>query len=696
MIADSVGRKTKFVFMSQQSSKYPMNKLFAKVLVPIGVVTLQVSNGSVFAQDEISMEEVIVFGRGTELVGTADSASQGSVGGADLLVRPMLKVAELLESMPGMVAVQHSGSGKANQYFLRGFNLDHGTDYTTFIDGTPLNLRSHGHGQGYLDVNGLIPETVERIDYRKGPYYADLGDFSMAGASFVQTIDRLEDNFVSVEVGEDNWQRIVGGASMNLGDGVLTVVGESKSYDGPWESEEGLEHVAIWTKYAQETDFGQLAVTLSGYSGDWHPTEQIPERVIGSSVCEDEFCSLDDTAGGNTDRYIATLGLTGGDWSGSFYAQYYDWSMDSNPTYDAQIHQFDERFTIGARGGKTMIDSQSIEFNIGGEFRYDDIGPVGVSDFDQGVFIAENGNNDITELSLGAFADVTWHATSQLRLMTGLRADYFDFDVTANNLLSVEGDDSDSLVSPKIGAAYALTDKVEFYANWGKGFHSNDARGVVNAIDPVPGLSEGTGYEAGSRFTVGDFKFSAAYWWLDQDSELIFVGDSNSVEPKGGSERDGYELTMFWRPLDWLGVDAVYTDSTARFTDPADGVYVEQAVENSGQLGIAATKERWEASARLRYLGPYALTSDNSQRSDSLTTLSLRGAYLWDSLTIYAELINALDADGAEISYYYAAHIEGFDPDGLTSEDIDCDVTDCTMSRVTTPQTLRVGMSYKF
>ena len=179
------------------------------------------------------IEEIVVFGRARELVGTAEAASQGTISGADLLVRPMFKTAELLESMPGMVAVQHSGSGKANQYFLRGFNLDHGTDYTVQLDGVPLNLRSHGHGQGYLDVNGLIPETVEQIDYRKGPYWADLGDFSMAGVSAIRTVDALEQSFLATEAGQYGWRRLAGGGSRGLGAGTLTLVANTSNTTVP-------------------------------------------------------------------------------------------------------------------------------------------------------------------------------------------------------------------------------------------------------------------------------------------------------------------------------------------------------------------------------------------------------------------------------------------------------------------------------
>lgn len=652
--------------------------------------------GGVVIQPPGPLEEVIVFGRGTQLVGAADAASEGSIGGADLLVRPMLKVAELLEAVPGMVAVQHSGSGKANQYFLRGFNLDHGTDFTAYVDGVPWNFRSHGHGQGYLDMNGLLPEIVDRIDYRKGPYRADVGDFSMAAASFITTIDRLESPFVALESGDYGWARLAAGGSFDIGDGTLTTLGEYKNYDGPWALQEGLEHVSLWGKYLRDTDFGRLSFTLSGYEGDWHPTEQIPERAIGSAVCPDAFCTLDPTAGGNTSRWIGGVQLVGDDWDASAYFQYYDWYMQSNPTYDFQINQFDRRTIVGGRYSKTLVQEANVEVDVGVEFRSDDIGPVGLDQYDQGQFVAKVSDNDITETSYSAYVEATWLPTNNLRFLGGLRADYYDFDVTANSAGSFAGSETDSRVSPKVGLAYTLSDNIELYGNWGEGFHSNDARGVVNSVNPVPGLSPGTGYEAGARFEVGNMKITSAYWWLDQDSELIFVGDSNSVEPKGGSKREGYELTLFWQPLDWLGVDAVYTESKARFVDNPDGPYVDGSVESSGQFGVAATRDRWEASMRVRYLGPYALLPDNSQRAEGEVGLSLRGAYTIGKAQIYAEVINVLDDEHKDIVYWYEAYVDGLDPPGLTSADIDCDVTNCRVSRAREPRTLRVGVKFHF
>ncbi|MBN1239786.1 MAG: TonB-dependent receptor, partial [Gammaproteobacteria bacterium] len=311
-------------------------------------------------------------------------------------------------------------------------------------------------------------------------------------------------------------------------------------------------------------------------------------------------------------------------------------------------------------------------------------------------FVENIARNAIVETSLGAYAEASWLPTDNLRVLAGLRGDVYDFDVTARAPQSFEGQQSDSQVSPKVGLAYTVSDDVELYANWGRGFHSNDARGVVNRIAPVPGLVRGTGYETGARFEVGDLKLTAAYWWLDLDSELVFVGDTNSVEPSGASERRGYELVAFWRPIDWLGIDAVYTGSRARYADPAEGARIDGAVEHAGQLGMSAVTGPWEISARLRYLGPYALVPDNSRRAGSETHLNLRAAYTVGRMTFYGELLNALDENGKDIVYYYAAYVPGLDAPGLTSEDIDCDVVNCRMSRAEEPRTLRVGLRYRF
>ena len=661
----------------------------------------QATNPDTQQPASVTLEEVVVFGRGEELIGKASAASEGEVGGDDLLVRPMLRVADLLEAVPGLIAAQHSGSGKANQYFLRGFNLDHGTDFTSYIDDVPWNLRTHGHGQGYLDVNGLIPEVVERIEYRKGPYRADNGDFSMAGASLMTTIDRLDRPFVAVESGQYGWGRVAGGGTTQLGSGILTALGQYKTYDGPWALKENLQHESLWAKYSQPTDAGLLKVSLSGYHGTWNPTEQIPERVIGTSVCSDEFCVLDTTAKGQTTRWIADAQMLADDWRATVYGQYYDWRMSSNPTYDYQIDQFDRRWIVGGRYERMLVSTARVDVRVGTEVRYDDIGNVGV-DHDVGGIVVENiSRNSVQEGSVGVYSEGTWKPTAALRLTGGLRGDYFHFAVGSRPGSGEIGADNvgrshDSNFAPKLGAAYALNNAVELYGNWGQGVHSNDARGVQRRDATVKGLAIGTGYEAGARFEVGDFKISTAYWWLNLSSELIFVGDDNSVEPRGASRRRGFEMVGFWRPQPWLAIDAVYTGSKARYRDLTDGGYdIEGSVENAGELGIAATKGVWEFSGRLRYLGGYPLLPDNSQRADGETMLNLRLARKFTHITLYGEVLNVLDHQGKDIVYYYGTNVTGIDP-VPDPNNLEATRVDGRVSRAEEPRTLRLGVKYEF
>jgi outer membrane receptor protein involved in Fe transport len=638
------------------------------------------------------VNEVVIFARGEEQVGVAVAASEGAVGGADLLVRPLLRVAELLEAVPGMIAAQHSGSGKANQYFLRGFNLDHGSDFTVYIDNVQMNFRSHGHGQGYLDLNGLIPEIIDREDYRKGPYRADGGDFALAGAAYMTTIDRFDENWVAAEFGSHGSRRLASGGTFETGPGELTLVGQWKTYEGPWEQPEDLKHYTGFLKYEQLISFGFFDFTLHGYRASWKPTEQIPERAIGTPICRDEYCSPDRSATGETTRFIASARVTGDDWNANVYGQYYDWTMYSNPTYfngdgtSAQIKQFDTRWIFGLKAEKNYVFGPSLDLRIGTENRYDSIGPVGVHQTSQRNFVASLGNFTVNEGSLSAFGEATWKPFDGLRLVGGLRGDYYTFNVKARDATAYDGEDTDAMLSPRFLAAYQVNDNIELYANWGRGFHSNDARGVVNPIDPVPGLVRGTGKEVGARFQIDDFQFTATYWWLDLDSELKFVGDSNSVEPSEASERHGLELVAFWRPYEWLALDANYTISNARFLNSPGAQYVPGAFESAGQVGVSVIQDEWEGSVRLRHLGPYPLIEDNSQRDDGSTIVNLRAAWKPGDWEIYAEVLNLFDSKAKDIAYYYESYLPA----------IDAGPTEGRVSRVVEPITFRMGAKYKF
>nr|WP_087576329.1 TonB-dependent receptor [Sphingomonas sp. CDS-1] len=634
--------------------------------------------------------EIIVFGRGEAKIGVALAASEGSVAGSDLLVRPLLRVAELLEAVPGMVAAQHSGSGKANQYFLRGFNLDHGSDFTTYIDGVQMNFRSHGHGQGYLDLNGLIPEIIAREDFRKGPYRADGGDFALAGAAYMRTIDTFDRPWMSVEGGSYGSRRIAaGGTIKGLGAGELTLVAQAKAYDGPWEAPEHLRHYAGFAKYRA----GAVEATLHAYRATWRPTEQIPERIIGSGNCADMFCSPDPSARGKTTRFVGNVAVTQADWRANAYAQYYDWSMYSNPTYadpdgsSAQIRQYDRRWIIGATAEKRWSLGSTIDFGVGTEDRYDHIGNVGVSRTADRAFLSSLGRYHVEELSLALYGDVTWRPLSGLRLTGGLRGDHYRYAVRALDATAAalgEGKGTDSLLSPKASLAYRVAPALELYANWGRGFHSNDVRGAVNVDTPVPVLVRGTGKELGGRLQIGSASLTATYWWLNVGSELRFVGDSNAVEPTGASRRHGYEIVAFWRPLSWLALDGNYTASHSRYDN---GDRIPNAFENAASAGAAVVLGRWETSLRVRHLGPYPLIEDNSARDKGSTVVNARGAWKGKRIELYGELLNVLDSRDKDIAYFYESYIPAFDTAGPQEG---------RLSRVVEPRTVRLGVKVKF
>lgn len=653
------------------------------------------AQGPAPAADVEELQEIVVFGRGESKIGEATAASEGTVAGADLLVRPMVRVAELLEAVPGLIAAQHSGSGKANQYFLRGFNLDHGTDFTTYFDDVPMNLRTHGHGQGYLDVNGLIPEIVDRIDYRKGTYRADAGDFSPAGSAFMSTVSSITKPFAAIEGGQYGWRRLAGGGATALGAGRLSFIAQLKGYDGPWQQPEELKHQSAWAKYSASSGLGKTEVSVSGYHATWLPTEQVPERVIGTPVCANPFCALDPTAEGETLRWIATARILNDDWRATLYGQYYDWHMSSNPTYDYQINQFDRRWIAGGRYERTWRFAERGQVSFGVEGRYDDIGNVGVEHTERGRFVDNISRHAVQEGSVSAYSEATWKPRQGLRLSAGLRADAFDMKVRALEAGLDAGNESAARLSPKLGAAYVVSDRVELYADWGRGFHSNDARGVTKALTPAPALSPSEGREVGARFEVGSFKFTTTYWWLDLDSELKFVGDSNSVEPGAATVRRGYELVAFWRPRDWLAVDGVWTGSHARYLDQPGAEFVAGGVEHAGEFGVAAVKPRWEASMRVRYLGAYPLIEDNSERADPEIQVGLRAAYKPGKWQIYGELTNVLDNKGKDIVYYYGTNVAGIDapPNPL---DLDATRVDGRVSRAGEPRTLRIGAKYEF
>lgn len=428
------------------------------------------------------------------------------------------RVGELLEVIPGFIATQHSGGGKADQYFLRGFNLDHGTDFAVFRDGVPLNMRTHGHGQGYLDLNFIIPELVSAVGFAKGPYRAENGDFATAGSARFGTIDTLAAPIVKVEIGSSDFYRLAAAGSTRLGGGDLLLGVEARYDDGPFDLPQDLRPFSGFARWTGPLGGGTLRASATGSTASTSARpSKVPVRSIQSGLI-DRLGFLDDDLGGETARIGGVLNWTD-DADAPLnllgYAHFYDFRLTSNFTYflanpddGDEFEQRDRRTVVGARVDKRFDFNvgASVELLVGVERRYDLIDRVGLYRTAAREVLSTIRQDQVDEGSGAVFAEATIRPIPQLRVLLGVRADGYRFDVDADLPVN-SGKDSAGIVSPKASIAYTPVEQLELYANYGRGFHSNDARGTSINIDPNTGdaadradpLVAGTGYEGGVR-----------------------------------------------------------------------------------------------------------------------------------------------------------------------------------------------------
>ena len=631
--------------------------------------------------------DIVVTGRSERRIGTAQSASEGVVSGTELRVRPLLRTSELAEAVPGMIAVQHSGGGKAAQYLIRGYNLDHGTDFSIAIDGMPFNLRSHAHGHGYLDLNGLIPETVDRIAYRKGPYRAADGDFSFVAAASLDTLDRFARPFASVTAGSYGYRRLAVGGSVDVGPGTLLLATEVKANDGRWQLPERLRHFGAFGKYTVETGMGTLRASLSLYDARWRPTEQIPVRAIGNQI-PDRFGTLDPFLRGSTNREVFTIGLTGDHLTATAYAQHYRFDLLSNftfflndPVRGDELEQAENRWTYGARIARRFDLADALALTIGADGQTDRIDGLGLYHTQFGQRIGTTSLVDATETSLSGYAEASWKPVERISLLAGARIDHFRFRTTARAGAGFTGAVNDTIATPKAGANVQVARGLAIYANYGQGFHSNAIRGVIAPTDATRALARATGYEVGTRFERGPLILSVDHWWSRASSELVYSGDDGTVSPTGPSRRRGYEITAYLKPIRWLAIDAVYATNHARFVDAPGADRIPNALEGAGEVGLATIFGRFNAALRVRYLGPRPLTEDNIVRSPATTVVNLRAARRFGPVEVTAEMLNIFDTARADADYYYASRLPGEPVEGIEG----------VHSRTVEPSMLRIG-----
>ncbi len=632
------------------------------------------------------VESMVVYGRAQAQLGIASAASEGRVGRADLALRPMARPGELLEAVPGLIATQHSGPGKSNQLFLRGFNLDHGTDFAAHLDGVPINFRTHAHGQGYLDMNFVIPELVEAIDFRKGPYRADVGDFASAGASYLQTYDQLPESIASVTVGQDGFLRGLVAANVPTRKGEALIALEARGFDDPFRLDADLRHVNAFAKWTQQLGGGTLRASALGYHAEWTSTDQVPRRAVESGQIP-RLGFLDPDLGGETTRVGVNVVWREEDDAPleiSSYFLYYRFKLFSNFTYfldfpepdvGDEFAQREERFAWGARATKDWewsLFDRPLALATGAESRLDVIPELGLFRSAGRQRIATVRSDNVTEWSGSAWSELRYSPRPWLTWIAGVRGDLFVFDVDARQgtgAFTNSGVEVDGLVSPKLSLVLRPHEQVEVYLNAGGGFHSNDARGTTIRIDPADGatvdavdpLARQWGAEFGARWQPdARFHLTGTFWWLRSASELVFVGDAGTTEAQGSSRRYGVELTGFLRPVDWLAFDASYAWSDGDFTRVRSGQdRIPNAIETIVSAGATVTAGDFSGSLRVRHFGAYPLVEDNTQRAGGTTLVNLGANYDWGPLRFGVLVVNLFDSKDSDIEYFFASRLAG-------------------------------------
>lgn len=674
----------------------------------------------------------IAVGRSANLVGTADAASEGTIGQEQIATRPILRPGEVLEEIPGLVISQHSGEGKANQYYLRGFQLDHGTDLESTVIGMPINLPSHAHGQGYSDINWVIPELVSYVEYKKGPYYADQGDFSTAGSYnlyYRNTIDPIE----SYGMGQYGYDRFFMAASPQMGAGnllyALEIEHDNGSFAKPDEYQK-LNGVLRWSRTTGRSDFN---VSLLAYQGLFNSTDQIPQRLVSAGVLN-RFSPFDPSDGGSTYRYSLSTQWEHQDDHGETkfnafgYQSYLDlfsnfeyylndatdyYNVTQNPitcstqystckpgpqhvpgytsycpansappgpggapqafsfSCGDQREQLDIRFVSGFNVSRSF-EAPAAVTTIGAGLRNDNIATVGLFLTNSRVRYANGtlSNDHVVERDENFWAQSTIKAGPKLRLIPGVRTDGYVFDVYDPNAAN-SGKTAAAMVNPKFVAAYAMSPRHELYADFGDSFHTNDARGVFQTLDPqthatydstgtpvlqVTPMVRAAGEEVGYRLSVPRYTGTLSLWQLNLNSELVFDGDHGTTFAGGPTVRKGFELANFWKATSWLTYDADYADSSAHFLTNfnGQGTSVPESVNAVISAGATADTAHYSASLRMRYFGPRVL----DQQGDAYSTPSMIfnsqvTAKLKNGFRVTLEGLNLFNAQVDDIEYYY-------------------------------------------
>ncbi len=601
-----------------------------------------------------SLQEITVTAQRLGLLGTASTASEGMVDDQELQLLPQYRPGQLLETVPGLIVTSHSGEGKASQYLMRGYNLDHGTDLETYVDGMPINQPTHAHGQGYTDLNFMIPELADQISYTKGPYYAGVGDFGAVGSVHVEYRDVITDQ-ISASVGTLGFQRLFSAESAHWGEGRLLAAMEVQHYDGPFVTPDDARKENAVLRYSEGGDESGYSITAMLYHQVWTSTTDIPVRAITEELIPDRFGTLNSTDGGRAWR--ASLSFDGHEALGAGRLSASAFFIDNqlqlwndfthfliDPVHGDQEDQFENRRTAGGRADYTIpagLGSIDNELAAGiltrddilhvGRLPSEDRAPLPTTD-DPPSF----SNNDQVYLFAGAaYVQASTHWTSKFRSVLGFRVDYqHGTDVDYLAALHEEsgprysgytngGTAQQALPQPKGSLIFTPIETLELYFSAGRGFHSADIRGVNQdtsvdlGLPHTPLLAKQEGQEVGARATpLRNLALTFAYYNLWQQSETLIDPDIGQDIAGPPSRRYGYEISVTYQINRWLEFYGSYSGDHAHFTRPFDdgtghlGEYITDAPLATGALALYVTNlGPWSGGLSYRYLGNYPLSS---------------------------------------------------------------------------------------
>jgi len=592
--------------------------------------------------DDQPLQEVTVTAQRLSLIGTAQTASEGVIVNDELTLTPAFRPGQVLETVPGLDVTVHSGEGKANQYLMRGYNLDHGTDLAVFVDDMPVNEPTHAHGQGYADINFMMPELATDVSYTKGTYYANEGDFASVGSVHINYLDSIPPQ-VSETVGTMDFQRTFLAGSTAAGSGTLLGAFELQHYDGPWTTPGDQRKVNSVLRFSSGDASRGFTVTAMFYHDLWNAQTDQPERALTEGLIPSVYGILDPTDAGYAQRASLSSvfheALGEGIWTASAYvisSRLYLWNdfthLLVDPINGDQEQQHEDRETVGADSSyawSSQLFGVDTDWTTGLHARFDfndvqriptqDRVPLTAAQLAAVDYPSSYSESDVVHLgSVAGYFQITSHWTTQLRSVLGFREDYmYGIDSGTNH-----GNASGALPEPKASLIYRLNESTELYASAGRGFHSDDLRGVDQArIEGRPGaplIASQTGEEIGVRKDLFDRRVSAtlALYSLVAQSETTYDPDIGQDVAGPGSHRMGYEVNVTYQATRWLELYGSYSGDRARYTSPLDdgtghlGDYLPNAPFATGSFNVYVHElGAWSGGIAYRYLGAYPLTS---------------------------------------------------------------------------------------